>query len=214
SGESPDDGSGEGGRDAEVFERAGIAVGAFPNSNGLKCRQQSAAFGPKFPNLIRYRRNREGTTMRVRSLGAQGSGMGLTYTMAAVEALDATPPPFQARFLADTGATDCLLPAALLRSAGIQPEGTSLYELADGRTVQLEFGWVRLRFMNTVAIAKVVFGPEDAEPILGVIALESAGVSVDPLTNTLKRLATRSLKRAAACNADAKIRDSRTDVGY
>jgi len=46
-------------------------------------------------------------------------------------------------------------------------------------------------------MAKVVFGPEGAEPILGVIAVESAGVAVDPVTNTLKRLSVRSLKKAA-----------------
>ncbi len=123
--------------------------------------------------------------------------MGLTYTVATVEALHLGGPAVEARFLVDTGAIDCLLPGSLLQKAGIQPEGSDLYELADGQTLRFSFGWARLRFMDTVAIAKVIFGPEAAEPILGVIALESAGVAVDPMTHTLKRLATRSLKRAA-----------------
>jgi hypothetical protein len=51
--------------------------------------------------------------------------------------------------------------------------------------------------MDTVAIAKVVFGPDEAEPLLGVIAMETAGVMLDPLTNTLRRLTKRSLKKVA-----------------
>jgi predicted aspartyl protease len=87
--------------------------------------------------------------------------------------------------------------ASILRATGIQPEGTDRYELADGRMVELAFGWARFTFMGTVAIAKIVFGPEGAEPILGVIALESAGLSVDPSTSALTRVASRSLKKAA-----------------
>jgi hypothetical protein len=51
--------------------------------------------------------------------------------------------------------------------------------------------------MDTVAIAKVIFGPEGVEPILGVIALESAGVTVDPVAKTLRREVTRYLKKAS-----------------
>ena len=122
--------------------------------------------------------------------------MGLTYTVATLEAIDGKGTPVGTQFLVDTGAVDCLLSSSLLHKAGVQPEGTDLYELADGQARELSFGWARIRFMQTLAIAKVVFGPEGAEPILGVIALESAGIAVDPLTNTLKRLATRSLKRS------------------
>jgi clan AA aspartic protease len=123
--------------------------------------------------------------------------MGLTYTSATVEALDRSGNPIEARFLVDTGAVDCLMPTSALRKAGILPEGTDTYELANGQAIELPFGWARIQFMETLAIAKVIFGPEDAEPILGVIALESAGMVVDPLTNTLKRLAVRSLKKVA-----------------
>jgi hypothetical protein len=38
------------------------------------------------------------------------------------------------------------------------------------------------------------FGPENTEPILGAIALESAGVMVDPVSQTLKKLPALSLK--------------------
>jgi hypothetical protein len=40
----------------------------------------------------------------------------------------------------------------------------------------------------------VVFGPPNVEPILGVVALENAGLTVDPITKTLKRLPAKPLK--------------------
>lgn len=120
--------------------------------------------------------------------------MGLLYTDVVVQALAPTGLSINARFLVDTGAVDCLLPADRLHEIGIEPESKDVYELADGQILELPVGWARLRFLETVAIAKVVFGPAGAGPILGVIALETAGVALDPLTNTLKRLAKRSLK--------------------
>ena len=127
--------------------------------------------------------------------------MGLTYTTATVEAVDRgepplEAPPLEARFLVNTGAIDCLLGGSLLHQPGIEPEGTDVYELADGETKEMSYGWARITFLSTVAIVKVIFGPDGVEPILGVIALESAGVAVDPVTRTLKRAVTRHLKKA------------------
>jgi len=48
--------------------------------------------------------------------------------------------------------------------------------------------------MNETTAGRIIFGPENAEPILGVIALESAGMVVDPTNLTLKRLPAISLK--------------------
>jgi hypothetical protein len=43
-------------------------------------------------------------------------------------------------------------------------------------------------------LAKVIFGPPETEPILGVVALEDTGVSVDPATQTLRRMHALPLK--------------------
>jgi hypothetical protein len=40
----------------------------------------------------------------------------------------------------------------------------------------------------------MIFGPDNAEPILGVTALESVGVVIDPANRTLKRLPAIPLK--------------------
>lgn len=40
----------------------------------------------------------------------------------------------------------------------------------------------------------VIFGPECAESLLGVVALENTGVVVDPTNQTLRRLQAMPLK--------------------
>jgi predicted aspartyl protease len=92
------------------------------------------------------------------------------------------------------GATDSLAPDRELRRIGVQPVGTRVYELADGRRMEYPFGLVQITLMGEVTAGRVIFGPEDVEPVLGVTALESAGITIDPASGTLKRLPAISLK--------------------
>ena len=101
---------------------------------------------------------------------------------------------YEAEFLVDTGATDSLAPADQLRRIGVQPEGKMTYELADGTVKEYAYGLVRIEFMGETTAGRVVFGPPGSEPILGMTALESVGIVVDPITKTLKRLPAIPLK--------------------
>ena len=71
--------------------------------------------------------------------------------------------------------------------------GTS-YELADGSVHEYPFGLAQIEFMGEVTAGRVIFGPDGVEPILGVTALESVGITIDPTTRTLKRLPAVPLK--------------------
>ncbi|MGO9115417.1 MAG: clan AA aspartic protease [Thermoguttaceae bacterium] len=102
---------------------------------------------------------------------------------------------WEALFLVDTGAKDCFIPASRLREVGIEPRGQRSYELADGTELALEIGVAQIEFMGDVVGATVLFGEEDCEPILGVTALESAGIEVDPVNQQLKRLPAIRLKK-------------------
>jgi predicted aspartyl protease len=104
---------------------------------------------------------------------------------------------YNANFLVDTGAMDTMAPAGALKKIGIQPIGTDVYELANGEVVEWEYGNAEMEFMRTVVPTRIVFGPDDSEPILGVIALEMAGFIVDPKNETLRKLRARPLKRVA-----------------
>lgn len=122
--------------------------------------------------------------------------MGLTHVTATVRRLAGGGKGFVSEFLVDTGAVDCLAPAKALRKAGIKPEGRNIYELADGTPVELEYGFARVALLGEETVTPIIFGPEGSEPILGVLALEGLGISVDPKTRSLKRERARSLKHA------------------
>jgi clan AA aspartic protease len=120
--------------------------------------------------------------------------MGLTHVTVSVSDLVKSGTPYEGEFLVDTGAVDCLAPADRLDSVGVKREGKRVYEPANGQPVELEYGFARVSFLGSETVAQIIFGPNDAEPILGVVALENTGVVVDPLTNTLKRLHAVPLK--------------------
>jgi clan AA aspartic protease len=94
---------------------------------------------------------------------------------------------YEAPFLIDTGAIDSMAPSEELRKAGIRPAGRKTYELADGTQQEYVFGIAQLEFMGEITAGNVIFGPDDAEPLLGVTALESAGITIDPMTQKLKK---------------------------
>jgi predicted aspartyl protease len=81
-----------------------------------------------------------------------------------------------------------------LKKAGILRRGRMAYELADGSTTEYDFGLAEIEFMGEITAGRVIFGPDSAEPILGVTALESVGISVDPANRTLERVPAIPLK--------------------
>ena len=103
-------------------------------------------------------------------------------------------------FLVDTGATDCLVPRQHLESIGLAPEGQRVYGLADGprqanrQETRLDIAGGRIEFMGDITWGTIVFGETGAEPLLGVTALESVGIEVDPRNRTLRRLPATRLR--------------------
>ncbi len=98
------------------------------------------------------------------------------------------------RFLVDTGAFDSLVPRSHLEAIGIAPEGQRVYELADGTEVRMDVAGARIEFLGELTAGLIIFGDADAEPLLGVTALESAGFEVDPQSQRLKKLPAVRLK--------------------
>jgi clan AA aspartic protease len=120
--------------------------------------------------------------------------MGATHvTVAVINPADPSR-RWEGLFLVDTGAIDCYIPANRLREIGILPEGKRSYELADGSGLALDIAVAKLEFMGEMVGATVIFGEDAAEPLLGVTALESVGIEVDPQNQRLKRLPAVRLK--------------------
>jgi clan AA aspartic protease len=106
--------------------------------------------------------------------------MVITQVTAAVRNPAHPKKSWEALFLVDTGAIDCLVPGRHLRALGLRPKGSRVYQLADGSEVTLDVTVAEVEFMGVTVGATVIYGPDDAEPILGVTALESVGIEVDP----------------------------------
>ncbi len=120
--------------------------------------------------------------------------MGLTHVTVTLKATQKSKKKYEAEFLVDTGATDIMAPAKDLLKVGIKPVGKTIYELADGSIKEYQFGLVIIEFMGETTAGRCIFGPNNAEPILGVTALESVGILVDTSRQTLKRMPAIPLK--------------------
>lgn len=94
----------------------------------------------------------------------------------------------------DTGSVDCRVPAKHLREIGLRPRAKRTHELADGTEIKLDIAAAEVEFMGEIVGTTIIFGPDGAEPILGVTALESVGIEVDPQSQRLKRLPAVRLK--------------------
>ena len=97
-------------------------------------------------------------------------------------------------FLVDTGATDSLVPRPHLEAIGLRPKGQRVYKLANGDELKMEITTADIEFMGEIVGGTVLFGEADTEPLLGVTALESVGIEVDPTNQRLKRLPAVRLK--------------------
>jgi hypothetical protein len=78
-----------------------------------------------------------------------------------------------------------MAPASKLARAGIRRRGRMASELADGSTAEYDFGLAEIEFMGQLTSGRVIFGPEDCEPLLGLAPLESVGIVVEPATQLL-----------------------------
>ena len=109
-------------------------------------------------------------------------------------AIDGGDQSWEAEFLVDTGATDSPAPADELRKMGVAETAAMAYELADGTVRPFPFGLARIEFLGETTAGRVIFGDPGVEPVLGLTALESVGILVDPANKTLKRLPAVPLK--------------------
>jgi len=88
--------------------------------------------------------------------------------------------------LVDTGATNTTLPASILEDLGVTPYTTTVFQLADGRELELGVGRTWVRVDGRQEFTQVVFAGERTEPILGAVTLEEMGLAVDPVGRRLQ----------------------------
>ena len=102
---------------------------------------------------------------------------------------------WEGTFLVDTGAIDCVVPRSVLEGIGLRPKGARVYTLADGSKVRMDVTTCDVEILGEIGAATIVFADDaDAIPLLGVTAMESAGIEVDPRNERLNRLPSISLR--------------------
>ena len=87
--------------------------------------------------------------------------------------------------LVDTGANYSFMPKSLLSELGIVPNAKRRFVLADGTRIERDMGETRFRMRGAVHTAPVIFGDEDASPLLGATTLEIFSLGVDPVNKRL-----------------------------
>lgn len=124
--------------------------------------------------------------------------MGATHVTVCIRNPADPQKSWEGLFLVDTGATDCLVPRDHLETIGLMKKSTRTYEPADGNELAMDITTGDIEFMGEIVGGTIIMGEPGTEPILGVTALESVGIEVDPQNQKLKRLPAVRLKKLRA----------------
>lgn len=91
----------------------------------------------------------------------------------------------EVKFLIDSGAVYSLVPGEQLETLGIKPYKTMEFVLADGSSISRQVGDAYYEYKGDGGAAPVIFGEKGDEPLLGVTALESLGLVLNPFKREL-----------------------------
>ena len=114
--------------------------------------------------------------------------MGITTVRATLVNVHEDERKIDAEMVVDSGAIYSVVPATILRRIGVEPRRTETFGLADGRSVRRKVGEVRFEIQGRDGVSKVIFGRAGDSSLLGMVTLESLGLSLDPLKRTLRPL--------------------------
>ena len=85
----------------------------------------------------------------------------------------------------DTGTSFSIVPGRLLRDLGIVPTRKGIFYLADDHSVEWDVGEARAIVDGISVVTPVIFGEDDAEPLLGAVTLQILQLGVDPAEERL-----------------------------
>ena len=124
--------------------------------------------------------------------------MGATHVTVTIRNPASLEQSWEGLFLVDTGTIDSLVPRDQLESIGLQPKAQRICELADGTEIKMDITTGDIEFMGEIIGGTIIFGDPGTEPILGVTALESVGIEVDPRSQAPKRMPATRLNKLKA----------------
>jgi clan AA aspartic protease len=92
-------------------------------------------------------------------------------------------------FLVDSGAIYSVVPKEILKELGISPHSRRSFVLANGEKLERQLGTADVIYKKRRGAATVIFGEKGDFALLGVTALESLGLILDPIRRKLKSIA-------------------------
>ena len=87
--------------------------------------------------------------------------------------------------LVDTGATYTSVPRDTLAKLGVEPAEEAVFTQANGQSVTLGMGWVRIRLDGREQPTLVIFGEPGSTVLLGAFTLEGFRLGVDAVNKRL-----------------------------
>jgi predicted aspartyl protease len=112
--------------------------------------------------------------------------MGLTYVDGTVCNPTDESRSFQERFLVDTGALFSFVPRGRLAAIGIGPTRRESFRQMDGTLIERDVGRALIKVGGKEEVVPVVLAEPGDTTVLGVVALESLALGVDPVTGQLQ----------------------------
>jgi len=86
----------------------------------------------------------------------------------------------------DTGAILPWIPRKVLERIGLKPESRKVFKTIEGKFIERLTSFARIKYGEHETVVEVVMAEEGDVPVLGVVALESMGYRVNPLTGQLE----------------------------
>jgi len=74
-----------------------------------------------------------------------------------------------------------------LEAIGVKPSGVRRFRTIGGKTVEREVSEAVIECLGEMVTSIVVFAEKDDVEVMGVVALESLALEVDPITKQLKK---------------------------
>jgi predicted aspartyl protease len=114
--------------------------------------------------------------------------MGLTKVTVRIRKNKESSVYVEDELLVDSGAAFSVVPAALLSRLGVEADDERVFRLADGEKITRGVGEAYFEYAGQGAWSKVIFGQPADSKLLGVVALESLELVLDPVNRQLKPL--------------------------
>ena len=93
----------------------------------------------------------------------------------------------ETKLIVDMGSTYTWIKREKLEAIGIRPSKVRKFRTIEGKTIEREVGEAVIECLGERASSIIVFAEEGDVEVMGVVALESLALEVDPVTKQLKK---------------------------